>query len=90
MGGDYSGASGLFCPKAAPAVKATAHKLALIYYHVLSTHTEYRQIEAQQYDQRLRERTIRNLQRGARQLGMDLVAIEPSTEAATTASEAIP
>jgi transposase len=76
---------------AAPAVKATAHKLALIYYHVLSTHTEYRQIEAQQYDQRLRERTIRNLQRRARQLGMDLVSIEASTEAATTASsEAIP
>ena len=63
----------------------------LIYYHVLSTHTEYGQIEAQQYDQRLRERTIRNLQRRARQLGMDLVSIEASTEAATTASsEAIP
>jgi transposase len=61
---------------AAPAVKATAHKLALIYYHVLSTHTEYRQIEAQQYDQRLRERTICNLQRRARQMGMDLVPAE--------------
>ena len=66
---------------AAPAVKATAHKLALIYYHVLSAHTEYRQIETQQYDQRLRERTIRNLQRRARQLGMDLVPTEASTEA---------
>jgi len=66
---------------AAPAVKATAHKLALIYYHVLSTHTEYRQIEAQQYDERLRERTIRNLQRRARQLGMDLVPAEACSEA---------
>jgi transposase len=65
---------------AGPAVKATAHKLALIYYHVLSTHTEYRQIDTQQYDQRLRERTIRNLQRRARQLGMDLVPAEVPTE----------
>jgi transposase len=70
---------------AAPAVKATAHKLALIYYHILATHTEYRQIEAQQYDQRLRERTIRNLQRRARQLGMDLVPAETATAAATEA-----
>ena len=66
---------------AAPAVKATAHKLAVIYYHVLSTHTEYRQIEVQQYDQRLRERTLRNLQRRARQLGMDLVPAEAHAEA---------
>jgi transposase len=66
---------------AGPAVKATAHKLALIYYHVLSTHTEYRQIEAQQYDQRQRERTIRNLQRRARQLGMDLVPAEAPADA---------
>jgi transposase len=66
---------------AAPAVKATAHKLALIYYHVLSTHTEYRQIEVPQYEKRLRERTIRNLQRRARQLGMDLVPAEAPAEA---------
>jgi transposase len=66
---------------AGPAVKATAHKLALIYYHVLSTRTEYRQIEAQQYDQRQRERTLRNLQRRARQLGMDLVPAEGTAEA---------
>lgn len=70
---------------AGPAVKATAHKLALIYYHVLSTHTEYRQIDTQQYDLRLRERTIRNLQRRARQLGMDLVPAEaPADHMAVT------
>ena len=70
---------------AAPAVKATAHKLALIYYHVLSEHTEYRQIEAPKYEERLRERTLRNLQRRARQLGMDLVPAKASAETATEA-----
>jgi len=58
------------------AVKATAHKLALIYYNVLATRTEYRPIDPQQYEARLRERVIRNLQRRARQLGMELVPAE--------------
>jgi len=61
------------------AVKATAHKLALIYYNVLATRTEYRQIETQEYEQRLRERTLRNLQRRARQMGMELVPVEDAT-----------
>jgi len=68
---------------AGPAVKATAHKLAMIYYHVLSTHTEYRQIDPEQYDQRLRERAIGNLQRRARQLGMELVPAKAAASAAT-------
>jgi len=66
---------------AAAAVKATAHKLSLIYWHVLSTRTEYRDIDVSQYEERLRERTIRNLKRRARQLGMDLVPAEDPSEA---------
>jgi transposase len=58
------------------AVKATAHKLAKIYYAVLRTRQDYRQIDVQQYEHRLRERTLRNLQRRARQLGMQLVPAE--------------
>lgn len=55
------------------AVKATAHKLAMIYYRVLATRTDYRPIDVQQYEGRMRERTLRNLRRRARQLGMELV-----------------
>lgn len=55
------------------AVKATAHKLAMIYYHVLATRTDYRPIDVQQYEGRMRERILRNLQRRAHQLGMELV-----------------
>lgn len=58
------------------AVKATAHKLAVIYYNVLLTRSEYRRIDLQQYEQRLRERTLRNLRRRARQMGMELVPAE--------------
>jgi transposase len=54
------------------AVKATAHKLALLVYRVLSTRTEYRQIDVKQYEERFRQRSIRNLDRRARQLGMTL------------------
>jgi transposase len=57
------------------AVKATAHKLAVIYYNVLLTRCDYRCIDLQQYDEHLRERTLRNLRRRARQLGMELVPI---------------
>jgi transposase len=55
------------------AKKATAHKLALIYYHMLQRRTEYRELGAAEYEQRFRERSIRNLRRRARQLGLDLV-----------------
>jgi hypothetical protein len=54
------------------AVKATAHKLALLFYRMMSTRTEYRQIGASQYEERFRQRAIHNLQRRARQLGLEL------------------
>ena len=69
---------------ACPAVKATAHKLALLYYRVLSTGTEYRPISAQQYDGHLRERTIRYLQRRAHQLGLELTPRASATAATAT------
>jgi len=58
------------------AVKATAHKLARLYYRMLSTRTPYRQINTAEYEQRFRQRMIRNLQRRARQLGMNLIPCE--------------
>ena len=69
---------------ACPAVKATAHKLALLYYRVLSTRTEYRPISAQQYDEHWRERTIRYLQRRAHQLGLELTPRASAPAASTT------
>ncbi len=66
------------------AVKATAHKLALLYYRVMSTHTEYRPVSVQQYDEHLRVRTIRHLRRRAHQLGMELTPCAGVPEASTT------
>lgn len=66
------------------AVKATAHKLALLYYRVLSTRTEYRPISVQQYDEHLRERSIRYLQRRARQFGLELTPRVSLPAASTT------
>lgn len=66
------------------ALKATAHNLAILYYHVVSTRTAYRQIDVQQYQERFRQRAIRNLQRRALQLGMVLTPCNATEVAART------
>lgn len=58
------------------AIKATAHKLSRIYYRMLKTRKEYREIGAAAYEERFRQRQIRNLQRRAQQFGLALVAQE--------------
>jgi len=55
------------------ATKATAHKLALIYYRMMKTRAAYREIGAAAYEERFRQRQIRNLHRRAQQLGLKLV-----------------
>ncbi len=57
-------------------ITATAHKLARIVYSMLKHGTEYRAQDPDEYDQQVRERTIKNLSRKAKQLGFQLV---PST-----------
>jgi transposase len=58
----------------AQAVTATAHKIARIYYHLLKTGEEYVDGGAQAYEEKYRERVLRNLKKRARGLGYELVA----------------
>lgn len=55
------------------AMVATAHRIARIFYHVLTQRTPFSEQTAEQYDQRTREREIRKLRRKAAQLGIQLV-----------------
>ena len=59
------------------AITATAHKLARIFYHMLKYGEEYNDPGQDYYEQQYRERVIKNLQRKARELGMELVS-QPS------------
>lgn len=59
------------------AVAATAHKLARIIYTMLKNHTSYVDPGPDYYEQRYRDRTIRNLEQRATRLGLQLV---PATE----------
>ena len=55
------------------AITATAHKIARIFYHLLKYKEEYHDPGQDHYEQKYRERIIRNLKRRAKELGLDLV-----------------
>jgi transposase len=57
----------------AEGITATAHKLARIIYTMLKNHTEYQDLGAEQYENQIRERAVKNLKRKAKQLGFDLI-----------------
>ena len=57
----------------APAVTATAHKLARIYYAILTKGTNYIELGQQAYEQRYKERRIAHLKFQAKSLGFQLV-----------------
>ena len=57
------------------AMVATAHTLARIVYHLLTYRQDYVDPGADSYEAKYRDRTIRNLKRQARQLGLDLVSV---------------
>ena len=57
----------------AKAVTAAAHKLARLYYALLTRGQEYLDQGQQYYEERYRQRVIHNLQRKAHRLGMNLV-----------------
>jgi transposase len=59
------------------ATTATAHKLARIFYHMLKYRQAYHDPGQDYYEQQYRERTINNLRRRAKELGLDLV---PTTD----------
>ena len=56
------------------AMTATAHKIARTYYHVLKHRVPFRDLSAEEYEQRARQREMANLQKKAARLGMTLVA----------------
>jgi transposase len=58
-------------PKAA--IVGTAHKLARLVYHLLTRRTPYRDLSAEGYEQRAREREIATLRKKATRLGLTLV-----------------
>lgn len=55
------------------AITATAHKIARIFYEMLKTRTEYKDLGADYYHNRYKERTLRNLKRKAKAYGLELV-----------------
>ena len=57
------------------AIVATAHKIARIVYHLLTHRTPYRDLGAQDYERRARERDLANLRQRAAKLGLTLVEL---------------
>lgn len=55
------------------AITATAHKIARIFYEMLKTRTEYKDLGADYYQNRYKERMIINLKRKAKAFGLELV-----------------
>jgi hypothetical protein len=56
------------------AITATAHKIARMIYHMLKYRVDYVDPGQDYYEQKYRERIIKNLQRKAQELGMQLVS----------------
>lgn len=57
------------------AITATAHKLARVYYSMMKNGTEYFDAGQEYYEQKYKERVLRNLKNRARKQGYDLVPI---------------
>jgi transposase len=58
------------------AMTATARKLAVLIYHLLTTGEEYQEPDPKHYDERVRKNKVIRLIRQARELGFDLVPLE--------------
>lgn len=60
----------------AVAIKASAHKLATIFYTMLKTHTPYRDPGVDYYEERYRQRLFNSLQKKAATLGFHLTPLQ--------------
>ena len=60
------------------AIVATAHKLARIIYTMLKYQKEYRDLGAEHYEARYRERQVKHLKHKAARLGWTLVLVAPA------------
>lgn len=59
----------------ANAVMATAHKLARVYYRMVKRGKEYEEAGARAYEKKHRQRVVSKLEKRARGLGLELVAV---------------
>ncbi|MBD3626483.1 IS110 family transposase [Cyclobacterium sp.] len=59
------------------ATKATARKLAVIFYYMISNQTEFTPIPIEEYDKKFMDKRMAYLKRQATKLGMELVEAEP-------------
>jgi transposase len=55
------------------AITATARKLAILFYRLLSRQLDPQALDANHYDQQQRDRTVRSLRRRAKSLGLQLM-----------------
>ena len=55
------------------AITATAHKIARIFYTMMKTRTEYKDLGADYYQHRYKERMLRNLKRKAKAFGLTII-----------------
>jgi transposase len=62
------------------AIVATAHKIARTFYHVLKHRTPFQDLGSAEYEQRARERELKNLEKRAAKLGC-VVVKNPAAEA---------
>jgi len=58
------------------AIKATAHKLALVFYSMLKTKTEYRDAGVAYYELRYRDNLVKSLSKKAASLGFTLAPLQ--------------
>jgi transposase len=63
----------------AKAITATAHKLARIFFHLWKNGGSYQDLGAEYYEQKYKERILKNIKRRAKQLGFE-ITLKPLTE----------
>jgi len=57
------------------AITATAHKLAVIFYHMVSRGEQYKNVDRSEYERIIEERRVANMQKRALKEGFELVPI---------------
>jgi len=68
----------------AKAVTATARKIAVLFYNTLHHGMTYQDPGASHYEERYRNRVLRNLKRGAKAFGYDLQELPPEADMAVS------
>ena len=80
LGGSNSWLGGFFRRKKSQkgptvAITATAHKLAVIIYNMLKYKTPYKDLGAGYFEEKYRNRTIKNLKQKAKAFGFEICPI---------------